>query len=493
MKKIVLLLALCFFGYAADANAQGFLKGLKDKAEKAVQKVEKNLDPTKKSKKEKADKSEASGNAASKVGQVLTGNEDGNTMSPTVGLLHHGSVDDFSMSVYENPKITSSTKRVHVQNETRAVSNFSDGVAYIYSAPKEAFYIDKNGNKLFDTEIYESIEERMPAFCDGVVLEFDRGIGKNTATIRDKKGNVIKKFEGIRDASRFIDGVAVLREEKGLGKPDSYKYIDTKGNYIFPEISFSAVTGPGADVVMRQSSDGLTAFPKVEGRNTLWGFRDASGKVVIEPKFDGVSDFSDGMAAYLAEVNGNKLWGFIDKTGKTVIEPKFTYMPSPFDSGISKVIGKDKKSYYMDKTGRFILGPIGIDSEDEQSEGQYFYISPFRDGYAIVGFYTKFPGDNYYSTVYATIDSSMRKLAWAKSLPFELRNDKYISYEGKYYYVKNFGGEDRLIQFNPRTLDLINMPETNIYIDGMLLRKGGKVGFLDEDGNLAIVIEESKF
>lgn len=492
MKKIVLLLALCFFGYTADANAQGFLKGLKDKAEKAVQKVEKNLDPTKKSKKNKTENSESSGSTTSKLGQILTGGEDGEALSPTVALLHHGNIDDFSMSEYVAPKITPATKRVHVQNETRYVSHFSDGVAYIYSAPKEAFYIDKNGNKLFDTEIHESAEERMPMFSNGYVMEFNRELGKHTATIRDKKGNELKKFEKVHEASRFIDGVAVLVMYKNEGAKKTYRYVDTKGNYVYPELSFVAASSLTANEVLRGSSEGLTAFPIVEDRKTLWGFRDASGKIVIEPKFEEANDFSEGMASVLVDVNGNKLWGFIDKTGKMVIESKFTYMPSPFDSGISKVIDKDKNSYYMDKTGRFILGPIGI--PDEKSEGQYFYIGPFRKGYAIVGFFTKFPGDWDYSLAYATIDPSMKKLAWAKNLPYlSLEKDKYVSYEGKYYYLENFGREDRLVQFNPRTLNLINMPETDIYVEGMLLRKGGKVGYLNEDGNFAIIIEESVF
>ncbi|EAK1349894.1 WG repeat-containing protein, partial [Campylobacter coli] len=53
--------------------------------------------------------------------------------------------------------------------------------------------------------------------------------------------------------------------------------------------------------------------------NGKWGFIDKSGKIVIEPKFDGVGNFSEGLAG--VELNGK--WGFIDKSGKIVIEPKF--------------------------------------------------------------------------------------------------------------------------------------------------------------------------
>ncbi|MFH5163641.1 WG repeat-containing protein [Campylobacter coli] len=53
--------------------------------------------------------------------------------------------------------------------------------------------------------------------------------------------------------------------------------------------------------------------------NRKYGFIDKSGKIVIEPKFDGVGNFSEG----LAKVKLNGKYGFIDKSGKIVIEPKF--------------------------------------------------------------------------------------------------------------------------------------------------------------------------
>ncbi|HEF3474383.1 TPA: WG repeat-containing protein, partial [Campylobacter coli] len=53
--------------------------------------------------------------------------------------------------------------------------------------------------------------------------------------------------------------------------------------------------------------------------NGKWGFIDKNGEFVIEPKFDGVGNFSEGLAR--VELNGK--YGFIDKSGKIVIEPKF--------------------------------------------------------------------------------------------------------------------------------------------------------------------------
>ena len=63
-----------------------------------------------------------------------------------------------------------------------------------------------------------------------------------------------------------------------------------------------------------------------------YGFIDKSGKMVIEPQFDGASDFSEG----LAQVEKDGKWGFIDKSGKVVIEPQFDWV-SDFSEGLAKV------------------------------------------------------------------------------------------------------------------------------------------------------------
>jgi len=48
-----------------------------------------------------------------------------------------------------------------------------------------------------------------------------------------------------------------------------------------------------------------------------YGFIDKNGKVVIEPQFDNVEDFSEG----LEQVKKDGKEGYIDKIGKVVIEP----------------------------------------------------------------------------------------------------------------------------------------------------------------------------
>ncbi len=102
--------------------------------------------------------------------------------------------------------------------------------------------------------------------------------------------------------------------------------------------------------------------PFAEGEQ--WGFRDATGKTVIDPKFDSAGSFSEG----LARVRFEGKWGFIDTSGKWVIPPRFE-QARVFTGGIAKVkeAGQwgliDRKGHvvdqvdsesFLDDRGRFI-------------------------------------------------------------------------------------------------------------------------------------------
>lgn len=95
-----------------------------------------------------------------------------------------------------------------------------------------------------------------------------------------------------------------------------------------------------------------------EGNNGKWGYKDKTGKVVIELKYDFATSFSEG----LASVNLDGKWGVIDKTGNVIIDFKYDDI-HPFHFGITAVtIGKKSlaKSGFMDNTGKE-LTPIKYD------------------------------------------------------------------------------------------------------------------------------------
>lgn len=80
-------------------------------------------------------------------------------------------------------------------------------------------------------------------------------------------------------------------------------------------------------------------------KNNRWGYIDATGKVVIPPKFRSAGQFSEG----LAPVRLNGLYGFIDVSGDFVIQPIYD-MAYPFEQGQAKVY-INAKPYYIDTKG----------------------------------------------------------------------------------------------------------------------------------------------
>lgn len=80
--------------------------------------------------------------------------------------------------------------------------------------------------------------------------------------------------------------------------------------------------------------------------NDKWGYKDSSEKIVIEPKFEDVKEFSEGLAA----VKINDKWGFIDKNGDFKLKPQFD-SASSFKSGYVE-IRIDTKWKKIDKDGK---------------------------------------------------------------------------------------------------------------------------------------------
>ncbi|MCL2661046.1 MAG: WG repeat-containing protein [Acidobacteriaceae bacterium] len=79
-------------------------------------------------------------------------------------------------------------------------------------------------------------------------------------------------------------------------------------------------------------------------RGGKWGFIDRSGRFVVIPQFNEVSDFSQGLAAVRVST-GTKYrpdfkWGFVDQNGKVVIEPKFDAVSTFTDDMAAVKVGE---------------------------------------------------------------------------------------------------------------------------------------------------------
>ncbi|MBO4951209.1 MAG: WG repeat-containing protein [Clostridia bacterium] len=93
--------------------------------------------------------------------------------------------------------------------------------------------------------------------------------------------------------------------------------------------------------------DGRSLF-KIGGK---YGFFDENWNVVIEPKYKGAADFSEGLACVCDD---NWSYGFIDVNGNTILPHTFDYAES-FQDGLA-VIGKVDEGYNHNifiRTGKF--------------------------------------------------------------------------------------------------------------------------------------------
>jgi len=111
---------------------------------------------------------------------------------------------------------------------------------------------------------------------------------------------------------------------------------------------------------VEEFSEGLASFETEDGKH---GYLDESGKIVVEPQFDRAEAFSEGLAPVAKKFE----WGFIDKTGKLVIPLQYEYAHG-FTDGLAPVVlflekaeaGENifNKVAFIDKTGKTIVGPV---------------------------------------------------------------------------------------------------------------------------------------
>lgn len=94
------------------------------------------------------------------------------------------------------------------------------------------------------------------------------------------------------------------------------------------------------------------------------GFIDSTGKVIISPRFQQISDFSEGLAA----VRFEEKWGYIDRTGEFIIKNNFE-SAYPFADGLARVQINGKLGF-INKGGNLVIKPI------------FNLISNFSDGLA---------------------------------------------------------------------------------------------------------------
>lgn len=211
-------------------------------------------------------------------------------------------------------------------------------------------YIDKEGKIVINPQF-----KNATVFRDGLALVETSGDEPKFGFItEDGKYAINAQY---KEATVFSDGLAWVVTENAA--PTA---IDKKG-----EIKF---TLQDAEEV-RLFKNGLAAFSMVnEEGEEKWGFVNKEGKVVINPQFSSVSNFSDGKCGV---GNSDGKWGFIDKEGKISINYQFDGT-GDFRNG-KCIVTFDNKDGVIDKEGKYIINP---QFSNMQIDGDLFLVN--QDG-----------------------------------------------------------------------------------------------------------------
>lgn len=186
--------------------------------------------------------------------------------------------------------------------------SFCDGLARVKSNDKWG-YIDTTGQMVISNQYDEAGD-----FSEGLAF-----VGTS--------GDDGMQYYLITDSEEVVSAVTI--EEIGVYSENYALVKNSDGKYIF----LSRLGRQGIDGEFSAAgsfSNGLAAV-QVDG---LWGYIDATGKIVIEPQFAAATAFSaDG---YAAVQNAEGLWGYIDKIGAFAIECQYT-SAQPFENGYAVV------------------------------------------------------------------------------------------------------------------------------------------------------------
>lgn len=210
-------------------------------------------------------------------------------------------------------------------------------------------YADIEGNIVIQPQF-----DRAYMFRDGVAL-VGVGTGNDTRWGYVKEDGTVLAEPTYMEATQFNEGLAWVVSEDGC--PTA---IDTKGKVQIEAKEAHHV---------RCFSEGLAAFSvEVEPHQYLWGFMNTSGKVVIEPQFESVGDFSEGLAA----VEMGMGIDFIDKNGKRVITGFPSYEKQSFHN--DRIVAEKNEQFTFktlyDKKGKEVLT---TDYVEIYPDGELFY------------------------------------------------------------------------------------------------------------------------
>lgn len=190
---------------------------------------------------------------------------------------------------------------------------------------------DEYGMALFDRS-FKPITK--PLYTQIIGMSDHRILAKRDGrySFLDLKGKEITSYQ-FDEASLFNHGRA------GVCVKGKWGIIDTHGKVILP----LEYDHHGIRAEVYSYHDGLALIEK----DSLFGYADLYGNIVIPPKYPNAYHFGNGLAPVLSN-----WWGYIDTKGNMVIPPAFD-LAGPFAYGRAEVVYRGEE-YHINTEGRCV-------------------------------------------------------------------------------------------------------------------------------------------
>jgi hypothetical protein len=227
------------------------------------------------------------------------------------------------------------TGALAIQPKFESGQPFNDGLAAA-KIDGQMGYIDQRGEVAIEPQFTCAYE-----FREGLAgVETDAGYA-----YIDTSGEIVIRLSHAAAIGRFSEGLAGVR----IG---GYRYIDSTGQFV---------SGPEF-VYATEYDNGLAV---VEEQHRRYAVVNRTGQVVARVDYDQVHGLSEGLAAVLrggllAAVEEGRdpsesegLWGYMDATGRLIIECHFMGAEK-FRGGLARVYDENSKMAYIDFEGNYV-------------------------------------------------------------------------------------------------------------------------------------------
>ena len=236
------------------------------------------------------------------------------TLLAIVGLA--GPIAVTSAQDYKTPYVTDKTvfidKEVHYGN-LRPVSDgkfivFEYNQAIGYGSYCSSWTID---GYCISEPVWENFGPEKPSWDSGACVLKDPKAKIGVILYSNGVIREFRKNQGV--VTQFHDGVAMALETVN-GQNVSY-YINTRGRKIYPHLAEVLEKYP-YEAYSCPLNDNRRAYYSNKTRS--WGYLDAAGQIVIEPKFESARDFVNGYALVSIKTDNTSYVAFIDAKGNEV-------------------------------------------------------------------------------------------------------------------------------------------------------------------------------